>query len=151
MKKILTAVFIVTITVLSISWSLNTVGAQGNFLPAAGGGSCGSENQLSASECGNYTLNDFIRLAVNISKWILGIVGSLTLAMFVYGGVLLLLSGGSSDKVDKAKKTMVAAVVGLAIVLGSSLIIKTSMEYIGLKWDGSINKPTPVEPAPSQK
>lgn len=142
MKKFFVITAILSLVLLGATWCFSAAEAQGGLLPAAHGTTCGAGD---ATKCGNYELDDFVRLALNISKWILGIVGSLTLVMFIYGGVLLLISGGSSEKIDKAKKAMVAAVIGLAIVLGSSLIIKTSMEYIGLAWDGSTKTPTPIE------
>ena len=140
MKKTTILSLIFAIVFLGAAWSLGEARAQSGILPSASG----SSRCDNPSVCGDYTLNDFISLALNVSKWILGIVGSLTLVMFIYGGVLFLISGGSSDTVGKAKKTIVAAVIGLLIVLGSSLIIKTAMEYIGLSWDGSTKKPTPI-------
>lgn len=91
---------------------------------------------------GSYGLNDFIRLALRVSQIILGIVGTLTLMMFVYGGFTLLISAGSSEKIDKAKNIMVAAVIGLAIVFSSYLLIRAVMNSLGLNWDGSTKKPT---------
>ncbi|MDP2944461.1 MAG: pilin [bacterium] len=92
--------------------------------------------------CGNYELNDFVSLAINVSKWILGIVGSLALVMFIYGGVMFLISGGGSEMVTKAKKIIVAAVIGLIIVFASFLIIKFVMGSMGLDWNGKIAVPT---------
>lgn len=69
------------------------------------------------------SLDSFIILAINISKYILGIVGSLTLLMFVVGGVQFMVSAGATEAVSKAKKTIVAAIVGLLIVFSSWLII----------------------------
>ncbi len=104
--------------------------------------------------CGNYELNDFIRLGINIARWILGIVGSLCLFMFIMGGQELLLSGGSSEKVQKGKKIFVAAIIGLLIVLGSFLIIKASLGIIGLDWNGeafdSNEQPIKIKQLPDQ-
>jgi len=83
--------------------------------------------------CGDYKLNDFVTLAVTISQLILGLVGSLSLIMFVYGGVMFLISAGSSDKIAQAKKIIVAAVVGLLIVFSSWLIIKFVTDSLGAK------------------
>jgi len=89
-----------------------------------------------ASYCGDYSVNDFLSLAINISKWILGIVGSLSLIMFIYGGFMFLISGGSADAVGHAKKILVAAVIGLIIVFASYLIIKFALGALGLNWNG---------------
>ncbi len=85
---------------------------------------------------GNYQINDFIILAINISKWILGMVGSLSLIMFIYGGFTFLISGGASDKIQDAKKIIVAAVIGLIIVFTSFLIIRFVMGTLGIEWTG---------------
>lgn len=73
--------------------------------------------------CGNYQLSDFVRLAVRVSDIILGIVGSLALLMFVYGGFTWILSGGSSDKVQQGKDILRNAVIGLILVFTSWLIV----------------------------
>lgn len=85
--------------------------------------------------CGNYAINDFITLAINIARWILGIVGSLSLVMFIYGGFMFLISAGSSESVTKAKQIIVAAVIGLAIVFSSYLIIKFTLDSMGIDWN----------------
>lgn len=108
------------------------------IVPQATGKSCAGGD---ATYCGNYELNDFISLAINVSKWILGIVGSLALVMFIYGGVLFLISGGGSEKISQAKKIIVAAVIGLIIVFASFLIIKFVMGSMGLDWNGKIAVP----------
>ena len=90
----------------------------------------------SAYSDGNYTLNDILIIAIGASRWILGIVGSLTLIMFIYGGFTFLVSAGSSDKVGQAKKIIVAAVIGLLIVFSSYLIIKFALASLGLNWNG---------------
>jgi len=95
-----------------------------------------------AAYCGNYEINDFVVLAINISKWILGMVGSLALIMFVYGGILFLISSGGSEKISQAKKIILAAVIGLIIVFTSYLIIKFVMGTMGLTWSGKIAVPT---------
>jgi hypothetical protein len=106
--------------------------AQGNILPAETGqgdtvSECGSPNG-----CGNYSLNDFLTLAVNISKWILGVVGSVVLFFFIYGGFLFIFSGGSSDKVEDGKNMLIGSIVGLVIVFTSYIIIQFAMTAMGI-------------------
>lgn len=97
---------------------------------------------------GRYDLNDMVMILVRASQWILGIVGSLALLMFIYGGFMFLISAGSSEKIGKAKTILVAAVVGLAIVFGSYLIIKFVLSTIGFKWNWN-GKPIDVKDAPT--
>lgn len=83
--------------------------------------------------CGNFTLNDFIVIAVAVSKWILGITGSLALLMFIYGGVMFLISSGSSEKVTQAKQIIIGAVIGLIIVFAAYIIIGFTFKAMGLE------------------
>jgi len=86
---------------------------------------------------GDYTLSDILKIAIGASRWVLGIIGSLALVMFIYGGFTFLISAGSSDKVGQARKIIVAAVIGLIIVFSSYLIIKFVLNSLGLDWKGN--------------
>jgi hypothetical protein len=92
-----------------------------------------------ATYCGNYEINDFVSLGIKVSQYILGLVGSLSLLMFIYGGFMFLISAGSADSIGKAKKIIIAAVIGLCIVFASYLIIKTVLGAMGLNWNGGIS------------
>lgn len=89
-----------------------------------------------AYEYGSYSLNDIMGIIIGASKWILGIVGSLALLMFIYGGFMFLISAGSSDKIGQAQKILVAAVIGLIIVFSSYMIIRFVSQAIGVDWQG---------------
>ena len=121
---------IIAVSIFSLIFitSLQTVSAAGLVPEASGTKSC---NGASATYCGDYTVNDFVSLVILASQWILGIVGSLSLIMFIYGGFMFLISSGSSDKVGQAKKIIVAAVIGLIIVFSSYLIIKFVIGALG--------------------
>jgi hypothetical protein len=109
------------------------------ILPQATGAKSGCANasgSYDANYCGDYSVNDFVSLAIKVANWILGIVGSLTLAMFIYGGIMFLVSAGSSEAVGRAKKIIVAAVVGLIIVFSSYLIIKFVLDSMGVSVPG---------------
>ena len=61
-------------------------------------------------------------LPLTIAKIIhagLTVLGIVFLALMVYGGFLYMTSGGNEQVAEKAKKTMTAAVIGLAIILAS--------------------------------
>lgn len=73
---------------------------------------------------GDYGLNDFVQIFINCYKKILGIVGSLALLMFIYGGFMFLISSGNSEKITQAKQIIVSAVIGLIIVFTSYMIIQ---------------------------
>ena len=62
-------------------------------------------------------------LAGRIIKFMLGIVGSLALLMFVIGGAQWMLSGGNQAMVKKGRDTLVWAAIGMAVVIGSYAIL----------------------------
>lgn len=72
-----------------------------------------------------YGLGAFTQLALNVLKLIWGILGSLALVMFVWGGFLWLTARGEENQIKQGWDTLVNAVIGLLIVLGSWLIINT--------------------------
>ncbi len=66
---------------------------------------------------------DLKQVVVNIIQWVLGIMALVAVVFIIYGGGLWLTSRGNADKVDKAKRVIVAAVVGLVIILISWAIV----------------------------
>ncbi|MCX6744580.1 MAG: pilin [Candidatus Parcubacteria bacterium] len=74
---------------------------------------------------GDCSLCDILQTAINAGKVILGIIGSLVLLMFVYGGFTWLISSGNEANIKKGKDILVNAVVGLAIIFSAYLIVTT--------------------------
>jgi len=54
---------------------------------------------------------------------ILGVVGSIALVMFVYGGITWMTSAGSADKIKKGREIVVWAVIGLVIIFSSYALV----------------------------
>jgi len=75
--------------------------------------------------CGDCKLEDFTKLAVEASRFIFGITGSLALLMFAVGGFWWLTAAGTAERIEKGKKTLVAAVVGIIIIFGAWVIVNT--------------------------
>lgn len=73
--------------------------------------------------------SDLKQVVINIINWVLGIMALVAVAMIIYGGVLWLTSHGNANKIDKAKRVIVSAVIGLIIILISwaivSYVVKT--------------------------
>ena len=104
------------------------------ILPGAGSEKCDCSVKIKSEackqHCGDYELNDFVRVGINASQWILGIVGSLALLMFIYGGVMMITAGvstraegGKDKRVNIGKDAIENAVVGLVIVFTAYIII----------------------------
>ena len=64
-------------------------------------------------------------LAARIIKGILGLVGSLSLSVFMYGGCLWLTSAGEAAKVKSGWQAMIYASVGLFVIFGAYAILST--------------------------
>lgn len=59
----------------------------------------------------------------NIINAVFGIVGSVALLMFVYGGFMWMLAAGNSDRVEKGKNIIVWATLGLVVIFTSYAIV----------------------------
>lgn len=71
-------------------------------------------------------------LIFRILRYSLGFLGILALVMIIYGGFLMLTSGGNADMIKKAKGTIIWASVGIAIVLGSWQILSFIFSTINI-------------------
>ncbi|MDO8668176.1 MAG: pilin [bacterium] len=63
-----------------------------------------------------------------IINYAMGIIGSLALVMFIYGGLTWMLSGGSQEQVTKGKNIVIWATLGLAIIFTSYALVKFVIE-----------------------
>lgn len=89
------------------------------------------------------TLDEVLIVARNVvSDLLLPIVGSLFTIMIIVGGIMYISSRGNPQQLEKAKKTLTAAIIGLLIVVLSYTIIYIFTSALGgslsdtLKSDG---------------
>lgn len=68
-------------------------------------------------------LPELLQVGINLARIILALSGSLALLMFIYGGFMWLTAAGSSERVDKGKKILLGAVIGLIIIFGAVTIV----------------------------
>jgi len=68
----------------------------------------------------NTNINTLIGTVIHA---IIGIVGSLALAMFVYGGFTWMTAAGASDKVQKGKDIVIWATIGLIVIFSSYAMV----------------------------
>lgn len=81
---------------------------------------------------GNCSATDIRNVIINLAGIILAVTGSLSLLAFVIGGIMFLVSSGSSEMVGQAKKTITGAIIGMAIVFGSYTIITFVLKAMGI-------------------
>lgn len=67
-------------------------------------------------------------LAGRVIKFIVGIIGTVSLGMFVYAGLLWMFSGGNSEKSKKAMQIMVWSALGIVVILSSYAIVSFIFE-----------------------
>jgi ABC-type uncharacterized transport system permease subunit len=59
------------------------------------------------------------QLIARFVQGLFGLTGAISLAFFVYGGVLWMTSQGDSKQIEKARNTIVWASLGIFVVLGA--------------------------------
>lgn len=69
--------------------------------------------------------DEFNQLIEKIMNFMLIIAIPIAIVVIIYGGFLFMTSGGSEKRIADGKRAIFAAIVGLAIVFGSYIIITT--------------------------
>ena len=67
----------------------------------------------------------------NIINTILYIAGVVAVAMLIFGGIRFMVSRGDKDKVQKAKNTVIYAIIGLILVIFSYAIVNFIISATG--------------------
>ncbi len=82
-------------------------------------------NNYNQGDVDNINLPEFdlIQGIVNVINWVLGFLGLIAVILVLYAGFLWMTAGGSQDKVQKAKKILVNALIGLVIILSALAIV----------------------------
>lgn len=63
------------------------------------------------------------RIIGSLIRWVLGLVGALFFAMFVYGGFMYIIAGENAKSAETGQKTLINAVIGLFIVVGAYVVL----------------------------
>lgn len=92
------------------------------------GKSAGHASIKLANPLGKQT--ELFSIAGKVINNIMGIVGSVALLVFIYGGVMWLTSAGSPEKVKKGTDAMVWAAVGIFIIFSSYAIISLVLKSL---------------------
>jgi hypothetical protein len=68
-------------------------------------------------------INDFPSLIAKISSYIIGVIGSLAVIMIIWAGILFVTAGANPSNVEKAKKVLLYAIIGIAISLAGAGLV----------------------------
>jgi hypothetical protein len=82
-----------------------------------------------------------------IINMLFGVATFLAVAYLMYGGIRWITSRGDKVGVESARKHIVAAVIGLVIVIGSFFILRVVFSILGVQNSFNFQLPT-VSPAP---
>lgn len=69
--------------------------------------------------------------ATYISNFAAGCGGAFFMVLVIYGGWLWMSAQGKEEQVERAKKVIIGAVIGLALIIGARLIAELAIHYLG--------------------
>ncbi len=123
MKKALTH-----ITVLSVLLLISAGSAFAGSHPPVNPGGNGTVNIVPTAIGPVATdANGLVRFIIN-SLIVIGVIASLI--FLLWGGLRWIISGGDKGKVDAARSTIVAAIVGLVVVILAYVIVNTVLTIV---------------------
>jgi hypothetical protein len=100
-----------------------------NLCPPQGSGKPKPPGCLETGVSAEVSTANIIRSAVNLLLFVAFVVA---LIFLVIGGIRWVLSGGDKEGAGKAKETVTAALVGLAVVLGAWILISIILNFFGI-------------------
>lgn len=78
------------------------------------------------------TINDFFKLFVDIFNYLLGMGAIVAFVFLIYGGIKMFLYSVDEENLAAGKKTVVEALIGLAIILLAYVLINTLLTALGV-------------------
>jgi len=79
----------------------------------------------------NLGTRDIRSVIISIVNVILGLLGVIAVVLVLYGGYLYMTSQGEMDKIEKAKKLLLNAFIGLLIILSTYAIVRFLLQELG--------------------
>jgi hypothetical protein len=107
------------------------------------------ENVESVAVTSGFGTSDLLTIIGNVIKVFLGLLGIIFLVLVIYAGYLWMTAGGDDKRVDRAKKMLINAVVGIVIILFSygitSFLMNAFLDATGGRNGGPGNGTVSVE------
>ncbi len=79
------------------------------------------------------TISSLVSVFGNVIRAVTAFAGVVLFVMLVIGGFTFLFSGGDQKKLEKAKGTISNAIIGLALLVGSYLILLIIQKVTGIQ------------------
>jgi hypothetical protein len=115
MKKKHILASVVTLTVLSLF--VIPMAADAQFIQEG----FDRAGNIGGTDIGTTDIRDVI---INLVNVLLGFLGIIAVIIILWGGFLWLTAGGNEDQVGKARSTIIAGIIGLAIIIASFAIAR---------------------------
>lgn len=127
-KKIASIIFLIAITTIGATTLISTQ----TFADDICGNNNVSPEIRAASGCPNTGVktNDLSTVIQNILNAIIGVAGLISVVYIVVGGIQYITSSGDSNKTEKAKKTILYALIGLIVCALSFAIVNFTISRI---------------------
>jgi hypothetical protein len=77
-------------------------------------------------------VNDILVLVLNVSASLFSVLGVLGFVMFIYGGMIMILSFGNPERFKKGQMALVSAIVGIVIAFSAYLLVNFLLESFGV-------------------
>ena len=69
-------------------------------------------------------------LVLNIINWVLLFLGLIATGFLIYGGFLYITSAGNDENINKAKKLITYAAIGIVIILLSAVLVNALVDMV---------------------
>jgi len=84
-----------------------------------------------ATKAGVTTARSFVDIAGAAGRWIMSVIGAVSVVMFIVAGAMYTTAAGNEEQVGKAKKIITYAVIGLVVALSGFLILEVVRAIAG--------------------
>jgi type IV secretion system pilin len=111
-------ILLLIITITSVLL-INTIAIQAQGLEGKAAEELAAQNEAFLQEAGLGSEANLSEVVSSLIKILLSFLGVIFVVLIIYAGFLWMTSAGNEEKIGKAKKTMTAAIIGLAIVLAA--------------------------------
>lgn len=102
---------------------------------------------LAPSDPDGCGLSALVQTIVNIIEWLQLIIIPIAILMIAIGGFMILTSAGSTERVSKGRSMITIAVIGIIIMLLSTLAIRAVFQFLDVDPgppENRINVPTNI-------
>jgi len=80
---------------------------------------------MPAGEGETLTLSGIVVLIIDIANTFITIAVTITVAMIIYAGFKMATAGDNTTKFQAGKSTLTSAIIGLVVILGVGIIVRT--------------------------